>query len=119
MFDPQWQTNTPMRGGSPVTSRSGGYSGLLVSVKRAAPSRAAAAPAAVNARPAGLDRVELRGVAEAVLVQLDAQPARQLAHRLADLHPDRQHDQVEALVEQAAVLVLVVNDQVVGIRVFA
>ena len=50
MLMPQWQTNTPTRGGSPETSISGGYSFLRVSVLRC---EASSSPASAAAR-AGL-----------------------------------------------------------------
>src|SRR5512147_2049068 len=49
MFDPQWHTNTPMRGSSFVTSRSVMYSRVRVRDQRASvnkPALAAAAPLA-------------------------------------------------------------------------
>ena len=46
MLDPQWQANTPMRGSSPLTSRSGGYSGIRVRVWRAGANKPAARDAA-------------------------------------------------------------------------
>ena len=61
MLLPQWQTNTPTRGGSSETSRSGGYSGSVMAVNLAAarslPSVAAAADHADVLRRQGLEDV--------------------------------------------------------------
>ncbi len=46
MLDPQWQTKTPMRGSSALTSRSGGYATSRVQVQRAGATIAPAAAAA-------------------------------------------------------------------------
>ena len=50
-----------------------------------------------NARAAGLDRVDRVGLAEALLVELDAELLRKLLRILGRVQPDRQHHQFEFL----------------------
>ncbi len=68
---------------------------------------------------AGLERVELRGVAEAVLIQLDPEPRSQLLDRIGDLHAHREHHHVEALVLQLPRLVLKAHQEIVRGRILA
>jgi hypothetical protein len=49
MLLPQWQTNTPTRGSSPLTSRSAGYSLSTVSVPRESASPVMTLAAAADA----------------------------------------------------------------------
>ena len=100
MLEPQWQTKTPVRTGSSrdVTLRRI----LRLARQRAACRRQQAAGACgraaglddrlgdvlglteradgEDARPGGLERIELHGVAEAILVELDAQLSAQRLH---------------------------------------
>ncbi len=119
MFEPQWQTKTPTRGSSWLTSRSGGKTGARVRRWRAGASsrrglggggagldhrlgdvlRLAERTGGEDAGPRGLQRVEQHRVAEAVVVELDAQVAAPAAYGGGHLHADREHDQVEGLFE--------------------
>ena len=138
MLLPQWQTKTPTRGSSPATSFSAGYSLSTVSVWResARPviTWAAAAEAwatAVgdvlglaeraddeHALAAGLERVELVQLAEAVAVEGDADVAGRLLRLARRLQAGREHHHVVARLVQLAALVLPADQEVLGERVF-
>ena len=127
MFEPQWQTKTPMRGASPATSVSGGYffAGDVPRGGEAAGRRRGGRclrdgvgdvlrllnePTDEDARAGRLERAKARGAGEARGVKLDPDVRRPPLR--VRLHPDREHDHVELLVVEGAVLVLVRDQQV-------
>ena len=103
MFWPQWQMNTPTRGGSSVTSRSQGYSRRLISVPRDLGQLVHGAGGGrrglghrlgdvlgllegsghVEAGLGGGQRSQPVGLGEAELVEVQPQPSGRLAARSA------------------------------------
>ena len=88
---PQWHTNTPTRGSSSLTSRSGGYTGSRVSVPRPFASSADACAAA------GLELIPLP---DAVREKIDAMvPARWSRNNPVDLAGGETRDTVPEVLD--------------------
>src|SRR3990172_3902213 len=73
----------------------------------------------VYSRSAGLQRVELRRVAESISVKLNTQSASQVANRSGYFHSDREHDQIKRFTAMLADFVPIFYDQIAGMGNFA